>query len=76
MGAYQRPACGRVIELAICPHDGIVAIFAGRREAGVRDRRRRRVVGGLVAGDAGRDRDVVVVVDVAQGTGRRQVRPR
>jgi len=63
--ARQRPARCRVIELAIRPQHGIVALFAGRREACVRYRRGRIIVIRLMAGNAGRHGDLVVVVDVA-----------
>ena len=49
MGAGQRPAGLRVIELAIRPLDGVVALFAGGREARVRHRTLRVVVVVLVA---------------------------
>src|SRR5450631_4493517 len=67
MGIGQRPSGLRVIELAIRPEGRVMALFAGRREAGVRHRSLRVVVISLVARDAGRDGNVVVVVDVAVG---------
>ena len=69
MRARQRESGLRVIELAIGPLDRVMALFAGGGEAGVRHRSLRIVVVGLVARNAGRVRDVVVVVDVAVGTG-------
>ena len=53
-----------VIELSISPGHGIVTLLAGGRESGMRHRRRRRVVVGLVATDTGGRGDVVIVVDV------------
>jgi len=72
--AGQRPTRRSVIEFSIGPNDGVMTLLARRGETGMRHRRRRGVVGRLVAGDAGRDRDVVVVIDVATGARRRQVR--
>ena len=37
--ARERPASGRVVELSVGPENGIVALFAGGREAHVIDRR-------------------------------------
>jgi hypothetical protein len=65
MGTGQRKAGLRVIELAIGPLNGVMALLAGSREAGVRHRRRRFIEIVLVARNARRVRDVVVVVDVA-----------
>ena len=63
----QSETRGRVVELAIGPQGRVVAVLAGGRESGCRVRHRsgRIVVIGLVAGNAGRHRDAVVVVDVA-----------
>jgi len=72
----QRPACRRVIKLAIRPHHRVMALLAGGREARVIHRRFRVVVIRLVAGNARRHRDVVVVVGVAARARRGQVRPR
>ena len=65
MRARQREARRRVIELRTHPRYRVVTLFARRREARMRHRRCRVREVGLVAGNAGRDRDVVVVVDVA-----------
>jgi len=67
MRTGQREPSLRVIKLAIGPLDGVVALFAGSGEAGVRHRGLRIVVVGLVTRNAGRVRDVVVVIDVAVG---------
>ena len=72
--ARQRPTGRRVIKLAVGPEHGVMALFARGREARVRYRRRRAVKGRLVARHAGRDRDVVVVIDVAGRARRRDVR--
>ncbi len=63
--AGQRKSGRGVVELAICPLHGIVAVLAGRREASVCHRSGRVVEIGLVARYAGSIGDVVVVVDVA-----------
>jgi len=49
--ARQRPACTGVIELSVCPQNGVMAAFTRRREAqrNVINRRLRVVVIGLVA---------------------------
>ena len=57
-----------MIEFAIGPLHRIVALLTGRREPCVRYRRRRIVVVGLMAADARRIRDVVIVVNVAVRT--------
>jgi len=64
MRTGQNESRGRVIELAICPGHSVMTLLAGCGEAGMRYRRGRRVVVGLVATDAGGRGDVVVVVDV------------
>ncbi len=69
--AGQRKPRGGVIESRIGPRGCVVALLASRRESGVRYRRRRVVVIGLVAADARGIRDVVVVVDVAIAAGAR-----
>ena len=56
-----------VVERCIRPVDRVMAEFAGGREARVRHRSRRAVEIVLMARNAGRDSDVVVVVDVAIG---------
>jgi len=63
----QGKAGGRVIKRGVGPQHGIVALLAGRWEAGMGHRRRRVVVVGLVATDARDNRDVVIVVDVTIG---------
>ena len=65
MGSSERPTGLRVIELAIRPLDGVMALLAGGGEAGVRHRTLCAIEVVLVARNAGRVRDVVVVVDVA-----------
>ena len=72
MRSGQRPASLRVVEFAIRPVDGVMALFAGGREAGMRHRTRGTVVVIQVARNAGRDRDVVIVVDVAVDAGPRR----
>jgi len=72
--ACQRKACGRVIKLGVSPEHGIVALFAGGGETNVIHRCRRAVEVLLVTRHAGCNRNVVVVVDMARGAGRRQVR--
>ena len=62
--ARQSKASGGVIKFAIGPQHRVVALLAGRGEARMRHRRRRVVVVGLVATDARRGGDVVVVVDM------------
>ena len=68
----QREASLRVIELAIRPLNGVVTLFAGGREAGMRHRALGVLVVGLVTRNASRDRDVVVVIDVTVGTRARR----
>ena len=53
-----------MVEFAVGPKHRVVTLLAGGRESGMRHRRRRRVVVGLVATDAGGRGDVVVVIDV------------
>jgi hypothetical protein len=59
-----------VIELAVSPCQRVMAGLAGRRESrgGMRDWAKRIVVVALVARDACRIRDVVIIVNVAVGT--------
>ena len=64
----QSKTGGGVVELAIGPHHGVVALLARRGESVVRHRRGRVVVVRLVAADAGRIRNVVVVVNVTIST--------
>jgi len=63
--AGQSESRRRVIKFAVGPQHRIVALLTGRRESSVRHRRRRVVVVVLVARDACRTCDVVVVIDVA-----------
>ncbi len=63
--ASQRKSGGGVIEASIGPLHRVVALLASGRESGMRHRSRCRIVVILVATDARRDRDVVVVVDMA-----------
>ena len=63
----QRKSGSRVIELAVRPLHGVVALLASCRKARVRHRRRRVVEIGLVATDARHAGQVVIVVDVAIG---------
>ena len=72
VGASQRPSRLRVIELAIRPLNGVMALLAGGRESGVRHRGLRVLVVRLVARNARRIRNVVVVVDVAINAGPRR----
>ena len=67
--ARQYPTGLRVIEFAIGPLNGIVAVLAARWEFGgyVVDRNLGVVVVGLVARNAGRVGNVVIVIDVAVG---------
>ncbi len=65
MQAGQWEAGGGVVEGGVGPRYGIVALLARRGESLVRNRRGRVVEVRLVAADAGRIRNVVVVVDVA-----------
>ena len=65
--ARQCPPRAGMVKLAIRPQNGVMAAGASRREAqrNVVDWRLRVVVVRLMARDAGRIRQVVVVVDVA-----------
>ena len=65
--AGQSETCGGVIELAVGPDHGVVTLLARRGESGMRHWRGGVVVVVLVATDARRVGDVVVVVDVAIG---------
>jgi len=74
--------CG-MIKFCVGPQHSVVTLLTSRREAGMGDRRRGVVEVGLVATDARRNRDVVVVVDVTIGalarrhhmrTGKREAR--
>ena len=64
MHAGQRKACRGVVELPIAPLHRVVALLACGGESRVRYRSGRVVVVPLVAADASRAADVVVVVDV------------
>jgi len=64
----KRKSGGRVIELAAGPRGHVVTLLAGGRETRVRNRSSRGIEVVLVATDARRTRDVVVVVDVAVRT--------
>ena len=61
-----------MIEFAVGPLHGVVALLASGRESSMRNWRRRVVVVSLMTTDAGRIRDVVVVVDVAIRAGARR----
>ena len=63
----QSESGGGVIELAIGPLHGVMALLAGGGESGMRQRRRRVVEISLVTADARHGGQVVVVVDVAIG---------
>lgn len=67
MQARKSESSGGVIELAIGPQHGVVALLAGCGETRMRHRRDRAVVVRLVTTDADRAGDVVVVVDVTIG---------
>jgi hypothetical protein len=69
--ARERPAGLRVIELAVRPLDRVMALFARRRETGMRYRTLRVLIVGLMTGIAGRVRNVVVVINVAIRAGPR-----
>ena len=68
MQACESESRGRVIELAIRPQHRVVALLARCGKTHMRHRRSRAVVIRLVATDAGRAGDAVIVVDVAIGT--------
>jgi len=72
MGTGQREAGLRVIELAVRPLNGVMAHLASGREAGVVYRILRTLEIGLVARNARRNGDVVIVVDVAIGASPRR----
>ena len=72
----QHKAGSGVIELTVGPLHGVMALLAGRRESRVGHRSGGVVVVGLVATDAGCNRDVVVVVDVTIGALARRHRMR
>jgi len=72
MQPRQREPCSRVIELCIRPRCRIVALLARRGEAHVRHRRGRAVEICLMARNASRHRNVVVVVLVAIRAGPRR----
>ena len=72
--AGQSKAGGGVIECRVGPRRCVMTLLASGREARVRYRRGRVVEIGLVATDAGRIGDVVVVVDVAIGACARRHR--
>jgi len=63
--ASQRESCRLVVKLSIGPLHGVVALLAGRGEATVRYRCGGVIVVRLMAADAGRAGDVVVIVDMA-----------
>jgi len=63
--ARQRKSGGGVIKFAVGPLRGVVALLARGGESGVGYWRRRGVVCGLVATNASRAGDAVIVVDVA-----------
>ena len=65
--ARQSESGGGVVELAIRPLHRVVALLACRGETCVRHRASRLVVVVLVATDARRSGDAVVIVDVAIG---------
>ena len=65
MGAVQREAGRRVIEVRTRPRHRVVALFARRGEGSVIDGRLCVVEVGLVTRYTRRYRDVVVVIDVA-----------
>ena len=70
----QSEARGRVVERAVGPQHRVVAVLARGREACrcVRHRGRRIVVVGLMARDAGRICNRVIVVDVTIGANARR----
>ena len=72
--ARERPTGRRVVKLAIRPKHGVMALFASGREARVSHRSGCVVKVFLVARNARRNRNVVVVVDVAAGARGRNVR--
>ena len=76
MRACQWKAGLRVVERGIRPLDRGVTLFACRREARMWHRRSRAVKILLMAGNAGRDRDLVVVVDMAVRAHSRRIHMR
>ena len=66
--ASESPACSSMVELAVSPHNGVMAALAGRREArrNVVHRRLGAVVVRLMAGNAGGVRQMIVVIDMAK----------
>jgi len=72
--AGQIEARARMVKLTVGPQIGVVALFAGQGESRRRvgHGARRIVVVGLVAGNAGRVRNRVIVVDVAIGARARR----
>lgn len=65
MRANQRPSCRSVVKLSIRPHCGVMALFTRLRKARMIHGRLGRLISSQVAGNASRNRDVVVIVDVA-----------
>jgi len=76
--AGERPAGCAVIKRTVRPEHGVMAVLTSGREAGLNVIHRRLgiVVIRLVAGNAGRARQVVVVVDMTLDAWRRSVEAR